>query len=174
MPKRGFVLVRSLFYSHCAHPPNHRETPAQWPFVGRATFGRWPLFALSLNGHRAGRAVRSSFVRCRGLLAPVRFACVKTPTSSQQSRSAGLFARCSNRQRPAHSPLLAALSGRAVSAAYGRRIICAVSGAARPRPLCLSCICSRSPSHGANMRGYFQQPRILCPVAGGRLQMGGP
>lgn len=24
------------------------------------------------------------------------------------------------------------------------------------------------------MRGYFQQPRILCPVAGGHLQMGGP
>ena len=80
----------------------------------------------------------------------------------------------------------ASLRGRAVSAAYGRGISCAVSGASRPRPLrrllrvaYAGCLCAEKlllalplPPR-PNMAGYFQQPAIFGRGGRGARAKGG-
>lgn len=73
----------------------------------------------------------------------------------------------------------AALRGRAVSAAYGRGLFCAVSGASRPRPLRGVAAGSAPPPSGlcgkaANMAAYFQQAAIFAPRVGGAARRGAP
>jgi len=76
----------------------------------------------------------------------------KTPTRSRHAGGAPLLLRATHRARGAHPRKVAALTGRAVSVAYGHGRFCAVSGATRPRPLCL--------------RKLRTQPPALSPPAG--------
>ena len=61
----------------------------------------------------------------------------KTPTRRRVAGDAPKFAPCYASGKGRDPRNAAALTGRAVSAAYGRGRFCAVSGVTRPRPLCL-------------------------------------
>ena len=61
-----WCLLRRLFYTRSAHPPNRPKTPTKQPLRGRFSSGESGI-------HRFFEAVRL-FVRCRLLLGAVRFA----------------------------------------------------------------------------------------------------
>lgn len=82
----GWCPLRGLFYARCAHPPNRPKTPTRERAMWRAGRGghslrRSPLPSRTIpirppplyGGERCPPPTAAGFfVRCRGLLAPVR------------------------------------------------------------------------------------------------------
>lgn len=133
-----WCLLRRLFYTRCAHPPNRPKTPTR----ERASSARG----------RAGVLLRR----------------IPSPAAHYL-------------QSPAP-----ALRGRAVSAAYGRGISCAVSGASRPRPLrgllrvaFAGCFCggwlrlALPQGAGQTWLAMFHSPPYYGQPLGGRVPQGG-